>query len=44
VDYAFIDATFYDGKELPGRDLSKIPHPFVSDTIELLKGMNDKDK
>lgn len=33
VDYAFIDGTFYDGKELPGRDMSEIPHPFVVETM-----------
>jgi len=33
VDYAFIDATFYDDHELPGRDMSAIPHPRVSDSV-----------
>lgn len=33
VDYAFIDGTFYDGKELPGRDMSEIPHPFVVESM-----------
>jgi pyrroloquinoline quinone biosynthesis protein B len=36
VDVAFIDATFYDGRELPGRDMTKIPHPMMVDTMELL--------
>jgi pyrroloquinoline quinone biosynthesis protein B len=36
VDYALIDATFYDNNELPGRDMSKIPHPFVVETIASL--------
>ncbi|MEM9233531.1 MAG: MBL fold metallo-hydrolase [Pseudomonadota bacterium] len=35
VDYAFVDATFYDDNELPGRDMSKIPHPRVTRTMEL---------
>lgn len=35
VDYALIDATFYDEKELPGRDLSEIPHPTVVETMQL---------
>ena len=34
VDTAFIDATFYDGNELPGRDLSKIPHPFITTSLK----------
>lgn len=34
VDYALLDATFYDEKELPGRDMSEIPHPFVKESME----------
>ncbi|MEQ1932223.1 MAG: MBL fold metallo-hydrolase [Parvularculaceae bacterium] len=34
VDFAFLDATFYSGDELPGRDMSKIPHPLVSNSLE----------
>lgn len=37
TDYAFLDATFYSGDELPGRDLSKIPHPFVTTSMDLLQ-------
>ncbi|MEC9092826.1 MAG: MBL fold metallo-hydrolase [Planctomycetota bacterium] len=33
VDFALLDGTFFDGKELPGRDLSKIPHPFVTESM-----------
>ena len=33
VDYAFIDATFFDETELPGRDMSSIPHPFVAESM-----------
>ena len=36
VDYALIDATFYDNNELPGRDMSTIPHPFVVETMATL--------
>ncbi len=39
VDYAFLDATFYNEKELPGRDLSEIPHPTVQETMLLLKDL-----
>jgi len=34
VDVAFVDGTFYDGSELPGRDVSEIPHPTMLDTME----------
>ena len=33
VDFAYIDATFFDNNELPGRDMSKIPHPRVLDSM-----------
>ncbi len=42
VDNAFIDATFFDNNELPGRDMTKIPHPRVTDTMDRLKGLADK--
>lgn len=37
VDYAIIDGTFFSGDELPGRDMSTIPHPCVVSSIEKLK-------
>lgn len=37
VDYALIDATFYAEGELPGRDMSRIPHPFVVETMKTLE-------
>jgi pyrroloquinoline quinone biosynthesis protein B len=39
VDYALVDATFYADGELPGRDMSKIPHPFVAETMALFKDL-----
>ena len=36
VDFAFLDATFYDDFELPGRDMSLIPHPRVTQSMDLL--------
>lgn len=35
VDVALLDGTFYKGDELPGRSMSEVPHPFVSETIRL---------
>lgn len=37
VDYALIDATFYKNGEIPNRDISEIPHPFVEETMRLLE-------
>ncbi|RNC83161.1 MAG: pyrroloquinoline quinone biosynthesis protein PqqB [Balneola sp.] len=44
VDYAFLDATFFDSNELPGRDMSEIPHPFVEESLELFKDLDDSEK
>jgi pyrroloquinoline quinone biosynthesis protein B len=42
VDYAFLDGTFFSGDELPGRDMSKVPHPLVTDTMDRLDGIGAK--
>jgi pyrroloquinoline quinone biosynthesis protein B len=34
VDVAYIDATFYDGREIPGRNLLMIPHPPMIDSMD----------
>lgn len=44
VDFAFLDATFYDGVELNNRDISQIPHPFVIESIEKFKDLNEDEK
>ena len=42
-DYLLIDATFYDSDEI-NRDISEIPHPLVSETINLLNSLSDEEK
>jgi len=37
VDVALLDATFYSPDELPDRDVTKIKHPLMTDTMELLR-------
>ena len=44
VDYAMVDATFFDENELPGRNMSDIPHPFVVESMELFEGLSETDK
>lgn len=44
VDYAFLDATFYDAKEINNRDISEIPHPFVIESMELFKKLSAREK
>ena len=41
-DYSLLDGTFYDINELPGRDMSKIPHPFIIETMSLFKNSDKK--
>jgi pyrroloquinoline quinone biosynthesis protein B len=44
VDYAFLDATFYDGEEINNRDISEIPHPFIIESMQLFQNLNAKEK
>lgn len=44
VDYAFIDATFYDAEEINNRDISEIPHPFVIESMALFKNLSSAEK
>jgi len=39
VDIALLDGTFFSPAELPGRDLSKIGHPFIRNSMDLLEGV-----
>ncbi len=34
ADIAFLDGTFYKNGELPGRDMSEVPHPFVEESLQ----------
>ena len=42
-DYLLLDATFYDSKEI-NRDISEIPHPLVTETINLLDDLSPEHK
>lgn len=42
VDIAFVDGTFHDAGELPGRDLSEIPHPLMIETMKRLGAHPEK--
>jgi pyrroloquinoline quinone biosynthesis protein B len=33
ADIAYLDGTFYSGDELPGRDMSKVPHPTIGSSM-----------
>ncbi|MDP7063056.1 MAG: MBL fold metallo-hydrolase [Planctomycetota bacterium] len=44
VDYAFLDATFFAADELPGRDMSEIPHPYVEESFALFADLHPEQK
>jgi pyrroloquinoline quinone biosynthesis protein B len=44
VDFAFLDATFFSDQELPGRDMSKIPHPRVSTMMDRFDRLSASEK
>jgi pyrroloquinoline quinone biosynthesis protein B len=44
VDYAFLDATFYDNQELNYRNMAEIPHPFVVESMERFKNLPQTEK
>ena len=43
-DDLFIDGTFYKDGELPGRNMSEVPHPFVQESMELFKDLTSTEK
>ncbi|MCB9284654.1 MAG: MBL fold metallo-hydrolase [Lewinellaceae bacterium] len=44
VDVAFLDGTFYQDGELPGRNMNEIPHPFIQESMELFKDLPASEK
>ena len=42
-DFLLIDATFYDSKEI-NRDISEIPHPLVTETMDLFSGFSKENR
>ena len=40
--YSLLDGTFYDIDELPGRDMSEIPHPFIVESMNLFSDIVNK--
>jgi pyrroloquinoline quinone biosynthesis protein B len=49
LDHVFIDATFWDDNELldengVGRDMSEIPHPRVTETMDMLQHLPPQER
>lgn len=40
ADILFFDGCFYSAAELPGRDMTEVPHPLITDTIAKLEGLD----
>lgn len=43
VDYAFLDATFFQDGEIP-RPMSEVPHPFITETVKLFENESKETK
>ncbi len=41
--FLLLDGTFYADGEIP-RPMNEVPHPFVSETIEMLEGLSLEEK
>lgn len=44
VDYAFLDGTFFSGEEIGHRDISQIPHPFITESMQLFEGLDEMER
>ncbi len=44
VEAVLIDGTFYQNGEIPNRDMSEIPHPFIEESMKFLQDLEDSEK
>jgi len=44
ADIAYLDGTFFANGELPGRDMSKIPHPFITESMARFSKLSARDR
>ena len=44
VDVAYLDGTFFANGEIPGRDMSGFPHPFIKASLERFAGLPEKER
>ena len=44
VDVAYLDGTFYADGEIPGRDMSSFPHPFITVTMDRLSTLPEAQR
>ena len=43
-DVAYLDGTFFENGEIPGRDMALIPHPFVSESINRFSPLDERER
>lgn len=44
VDVAYLDGTFFAMGEIPGRDMSTFPHPFIADSMERFRDLPAQER
>jgi pyrroloquinoline quinone biosynthesis protein B len=44
VDVAYLDGTFFADGEIPGRDMSTFPHPFITRSMERFASLPERDR
>lgn len=44
VDVALLDGTFFKNGEIPGRDMSEIPHPFIEESMTRLADLPESER
>jgi pyrroloquinoline quinone biosynthesis protein B len=44
VDVAYVDGSFFDDGEIPGRDMSGFPHPRIRETMDRLQTLNARER
>ena len=43
-DFILIDGTFFSNNEIPNRDMSKIPHPFITESLDLFSNLDTPNR
>lgn len=44
VDVALLDGSFFQNGEIPGRDMSLIPHPFIEESMKLFSTLTSSER
>lgn len=44
VDYAFLDATFFSAEEINQRDISQIPHPLITESLDRFQQLTREER